>query len=163
MLPILMVFFYGCIELTRYVLIVQKVEKLAYTIADVSSQDDTLTLAELDTLYAAANDILKPFTIGSNGRVLVSSLYRSDTAANAVVNWSRTVGGTLTATSRFGAVGAVPTMPVTFTFDSKENVIAAEVFYRFSPILSSQFFGTTTIYRAAFYRPRLGALTAAPA
>ena len=162
MLPILMVFFYGSVELTRYVWIAQKVEKLAYTMADVASQDEVLTQGELDILYAAANDIMRPFTIGSNGAVMLSSLYRPEGTVNAKVNWSKNVGGTLTATSRFGVKDSIPSMPVIFSFDSKENIIAAEVFYRFSPILTSQFFGTTTLYRAAFYRPRLGALVNEP-
>lgn len=163
LLPVLMTFFYGCVELTRYVLISQKVEKLAYTVADVASQNQTLSLSDLNSLMAATNDIMQPFTMGANGVVIVTSLYRADGAANAVVNWRYTGGGTLSSTSKLGATGATPTMPGTFTFDNKENVIAAEVYYRFTPIVSSQFFGTTTVYRAAFYKPRLGALTAAPA
>ena len=53
-------------------------------------------------------------------------------------------------------------MPSGFTFDERENVIAAEVYYQFSPLVSSQFFGTTTIYRVAYYKPRFGALLTAP-
>lgn len=162
-LPLLMAFFYGCIELTRYVVIAQKAEKLAFTVADVSSQSKTLSLADLNSLMAATSDIMDPFTMGSNGVVLVTSLYRADAAANATVNWRYSGGGTLSGTSKLGALGATPTMPAGFAFDMKENVIAAEVYYRFTPMLTSQFFGTTTIYRAAFYRPRLGALLTAPA
>ena len=162
MLPVLMTFFYGCIELTRYILIAQKVEKFAYTVADVGSQNKTLSIADITGLLEASGEIMKPFSFGNNGRVFITSLYRPDGAANAKVNWRYSSSSTLGVSSKFGAIDAIPTMPGTFTFDNKENVIAAEVYYQFAPILTSQFFGTTTIYRAAFYKPRLGSLTSAP-
>ena len=162
LLPVLLTFFYGCIEITRYVLISQKVEKLAFTVADVASQNKTLTQADLTALMSAANDIMRPYTMGSNGVILLSSLYRADGAQTATVNWTRSGGGTLVTQSRFGVQGAVPTMPAPFTFDNKENVIAAEVFFRFAPLITDQFFGTRTVYRAAFYRPRLGDLVTPP-
>jgi hypothetical protein len=79
------------------------------------------------------------------------------------VSWRYTGGGSLTAASNLGALGTTPSMPAGFTFEERENVIAAEVFYQFSPLISNQFFGTTTIYRVAFYKPRLGALIVPPA
>jgi Flp pilus assembly protein TadG len=162
-LPVLMTLFYATIEVTRYVLIVQKVEKLANSIADVTSQEQTATNAVLTQALAATSDIMSPYTMTTNGTVFISSLYRAPNATNATVNWRYQGGGTFAATSKIGAVGAVPNMPGGFTFDSRENVISAEVFYQFSPLISSQFFGTTTIYRSAFYKPRFGALLTPPA
>ncbi len=161
MLPVLLTFFYGCVELTRYILIAQKVEKFAYTVADVSSQNQTLTLADITALLSASDDVMQPFTFGNSGKVFITSLYRPDGAA-AKVNWRYTSDSTLAVSSTLGAVDAVPVMPGTFAFDNKENVIATEIYYQFTPLLTSQFFGTTTIYRAAFYKPRLGSLTTAP-
>ena len=160
-LPVLMTLFYGVVEITRYILVTQKVEKLAYTVGDSISNSTTVTNAEMDQLLTATNDIMKPFSFTSNGTVMISSLYKA-AGANPVVNWRHQGGGTLTATSALGAVGAAPQMPAGFTFDDRENVIAAEVFYRFSPLISSRFFGTTTIYRRVFYSPRFGSLTATP-
>ena len=162
LLPVLMTMFYGCIEVTRYILIVQKTEKLAHTVADVTAQSKSITIASENQLFDATKDIMDPFATGANSRIMVSSLYRPAGATGATVNWRVSGGGTLSATSVIGAVGATPTMPGGFTFNERENVISAEVFYRFSPLISTRFFGTTTIYRSAFYRPRLGALTATP-
>lgn len=162
LLPMLMVMFYGCIEVTRYILIVQKTEKLAHTVADVTAQSKTITVASQNQLFDATKDIMEPFSTGANSRILVSSLYRTAGQASARVNWRLSGGGTMSVTSELGSVGAIPTMPGGFTFNERENVIAAEVFYQFSPMISNRFFGTTTIYRSAFYKPRLGALTATP-
>lgn len=161
-LPMLMTIFYGCIEVTRYILIVQKTEKLAHTIADVTAQSKTVTIASENQLFEATKDIMQPFGVGANSRILVSSLYRAVGASNASINWRIAGGGTMTVTSQLGNVGATPTMPGGFTFNERENVIASEVFYQFSPLISNQFFGTTTVYRSAFYKPRLGLLTSNP-
>lgn len=161
-LPMLMVMFYGCIEVTRYILIVQKTEKLAHTVADVTAQSKTVTVASENQLFEATKDIMEPFGTGANSRILVSSLYRGVGASSAVINWRLSGGGTMTTTSAIGNVGATPAMPGGFTFSERENVIAAEVFYQFSPLISNRFFGTTTIYRSAFYKPRLGLLTTTP-
>lgn len=162
LLPLLMVMFYGCIEVTRYILIVQKTEKLAHTVADVAAQSKDLTATSLDQLLAATQDIMQPFGTGANSRILISSLYREAGDANARVNWCHRGGGTMAVASAIGVQGAIPVMPGNFTFNERENVIAAEVYYQFSPLLSSQFFGTTTVYRSAFYKPRLGRLTTTP-
>lgn len=161
-LPVLMTLFYGTVEVTRYVLITQKVEKLAHAVADMTAQSATATTATLDQVMAAASDIMNPYTMSSNGRIIISSLYRAAGETDATVSWRYEGGGTLSATSTLGAVGATPVMPTAFTFEERENVIAGEVYYEFSPLISSQFFGTTTIYRIAFYKPRLGALVTAP-
>lgn len=162
-LPVMMTLFYGTIEVMRYILITQKVEKLAHSIADVTSQEQNASIAVMDQALAATSDIMSPFTMTTNGTVFITSLYRAPNTAQATVNWPYQGGGSLPETSRLGAQGTVPTVPGGFTFDERENVIAVEVFYRFSPLISSQFFGTTTIYRSAFYKPRLGALLTPPA
>lgn len=161
-LPLLLVLFYGSIEITRYVLIVQKVEKLANTIADVTTQSATASIASLDQTMSAGSEIMSPFSLSTNGKIIVTSLYRAAGASNATVNWRHEGGGTLNVTSQLGNVGQPPVVPGGFTFSDKENVIAAEIYFQFSPLITTQFFGTTTIYRSAFYKPRLGALTSPP-
>jgi Flp pilus assembly protein TadG len=162
LVPILITLFFGAVEVTRFILVSQKVEKLAHTVADVTAQSKTLSNAQLDQLLEATENIMEPFTTGANSRVLITSLYRASGTDFATVRWRYAGGGALSATSEFGTVGSVPTMPVAFTFNERENVIAAEVFYRFSPLVSSDFFGTVTIRRTAFYKPRLGLLTTPP-
>ena len=162
LLPMLMTLFYGCIETTRYILVTQKAEKLAHTVANVTAGSTTVTLTSLSQLMQATNDIMSPFDFADTGAVIITSLYRAAGANGPTVNWQYTGGGNLIASSSFGAVGASPILPTNFTFDERENVIAAEVFYQYSPLISSQFFGTTTIYRRAYYKPRFGLLTTAP-
>lgn len=162
-LPVLMLMFYGCIEITRFILITQKVEKLAHTVADATAQSKAVSNAALAQLLEATTNIMEPFDNGAQNRTLISSLYRppgSSSVAN--VNWRYAGGGSLAATSRLGEVGTVPVMPAGFTFNERENVIAAEVFYQFTPLIAPDLVGETVVYRVAFYKPRMGLLTTAP-
>lgn len=160
-LPVLLTLVYGVIETTRYILITQKVEKLAHTLADLTAQSETVTTASLNQTIEASSHIMQPYSMGTNSRIIISSLYRAPATASANVNWCYRGAGSLTVVSNIGALGTTPNMPGGFTFVERENVIAAEVFYRFAPLISTQFFSGQTIYRAAFYKPRLGQLTTA--
>ena len=163
-LPVLMTLFYGTIEVTRYILITQKVEKLSHSVADMAAQSQVASRSSLDQVLAAAADVMTPYAFNTNGHIIISSLYReAGTSTTARINWRYGGGGTLPATSALGSVGEKPSMPTAFTFEERENVIAGEVYYRFSPLISNRFFGTTTVYRVAFYKPRFGALLTAPA
>src|SRR5688572_17391883 len=50
LVPILITLFFGAVEVTRFILVSQKVEKLAHTVADVTAQSKTLSTAQLDQL-----------------------------------------------------------------------------------------------------------------
>ncbi|MFM9890926.1 MAG: TadE/TadG family type IV pilus assembly protein [Rickettsiales bacterium] len=169
-LPVLMTLLYGAIEITRYILITQKVEKLSHTIADVTGQSDKkVTLVQLGQMMAATSDIMNPYEMGPNGRTFISSVYRKPGDTNASIVWqyprtgtSDSGGGTLAVGSTIGTKGQVPVLPSGFSVDERENVIVAEVYYQFSPLLTNRWFGTTTIYRSTYYKPRFGALLDEP-
>ena len=161
-LPVLMTLFYGTVEITRYILITQKVEKLAHSVADMTAQEQVASKATLDQVMAAAGNIMEPYDLTNNGIIFITDMYLAPGTTTPKVIWRYQGGGTFTATSQLGAVGATATVPG-FTFDDRENLVAAEVYYQFSPLISSQFFGTKTVYRTAYYKPRLGALLTPPA
>jgi Flp pilus assembly protein TadG len=160
-LPVLMTLFYGTVEITRYILITQKVEKLAHSVADMTAQEQVASKVALDQVMAAASDIMEPFDM-TNGTIFITAMYLAPGTTTPKVTWRYQGGGAYSATSQMGTVGGTATVPAGFTFDDRENLIAAEVYYQFSPLISSQFFGTTTVYRSAYYKPRLGALLTPP-
>lgn len=161
--PILMLLLLGSLEGSRFLIINQKQEKIAFTVADVVAQSTDLTTTGIDQLLAATQDMMDPFTFGANGMVLITSVTKN-TGQNPVVNWRYSGGGQLTGvTSAFGSVGAAAVLPAGFTLNDRDNIIIAEVFYRFAPIYSSQLFGQRTLYKMAIYKPRLGELTRPPA
>ena len=134
-LPMLMLLMLGGAELSRYVSTHLKLEKISYTIADVTSQEDSATIAGLDQTLLAASTIMEPFEFPPNGVVFITSVARTGSGA-ATVMWQYSGGGTLEQESNIGNVGEVASLPGNFTLNASENVIISEVFYLYQPLIS---------------------------
>jgi Flp pilus assembly protein TadG len=162
-LPFLMVTMLGAIEVSRYVIIHQKLEKVAYTIADVVSQSDTITTAQLNQAVQAAATIMQPYEFSPNGIVFISSVYKNGTNA-PTVRWQYNGGGVLSRTSQVGVLNAAASMPNGLTLNASDNVIISEVFFRYEPFLTGGIFADDEeLYKVTIFKPRLGALTTPPA
>jgi hypothetical protein len=95
-----------------------------------------------------------------NGYVVLTSVLRTAGAAPTVA-W-QCKGGALTSTSHIGAVSETATLPGKLVLDATDNVVIAEVFYKYTPIFNQVATLDTSIYKTAVFRPRLGSLTSAP-
>lgn len=164
LLPILMVLLIGSVEVTFKIWSTQKAEKLAVTLSDVVAQSTAVTSSDLTKLTGAVNKIMDPFPFGSNGKVIISSIYWEQGDEGAKVNWQCPYppSGGYTAASRFGAEGDDADLPAGFTLKEKDNVIVAEVFYEYEPIAPGLLFEKGDVYRRAVFKPRLGLLTTDP-
>jgi hypothetical protein len=161
--PILLSLFLGSIDILRAMLFHQKVEKIAYAMADLTTQQDQLTRAMMDDYYEAPGKIMEPFTFGSSGLVIITSVYRDvGDPVSGKVRWRDSGGGTLVRTSRIGAVGANAVLPGGLTLNERDNVLIAEVFYGFDQLFPVDFMDIEDIYKAAIYKPRLGSQLSAP-
>jgi Flp pilus assembly protein TadG len=152
-LPVLVTMFFGCFELARYGLANLKVDRVAGSTGDLVAQLDVVTTGQLTDLYNSGRDIMEPFDLQGEGRVIISSVHRPTNAA-ATVAWQSNDGGALAEASRIGTTGNAATLPPGFTLAVGADIIVAEAFYRYTPTLASDWFGTTTFYRVHFYRPR---------
>jgi hypothetical protein len=155
-LPLLLLLFLGAVEVTRYIIIAQKVEKATTTVSDVVAQSSTIGAAELDKLMQAVKQVMRPYVFNTNGYVILSSVTKSGNNP-PVVSWQYTGGGTWVHSSQVGVQGS-PALWVPFALSDKENIIIAEVYYDFKPILANSVIPSKTIYKTAVFRPRLGAL-----
>lgn len=152
----------GGFELARLVLVNQKVEKVAYISADVVAQSTALTTAQMNQYLMAAAQVMQPFEFDDEGLVIITSVERQP-GDTQKVRWRSTGGGTLVATSHIGAVGATATLPGNLALNERDNVIVAEVFYRYNPMFAANgLYEQTDIYKTAVFKPRLGSLTTAP-
>ena len=158
-LPLIMGMLLGGVEVTRYILIVQKVEKVSTTVSDIVAQQSTIGTTQLNQLIVAAGQVMKPYTFGNNAYVIISSVYQTGTNP-PVVKWQYTGGGTWVHSSHVGFTGSTATLPTGFTLTDKENVIIAEVFYIYQPIFGSQILHESSLYKYAIFKPRLGDLSA---
>jgi hypothetical protein len=138
------------------VLLHQKLDRLGVAASDLVSQGETITNAQLADIFSATGLIAEPFTIGADGVVIVSSIYR--TGGVTTIRWQRNGTGSLSATSRLGAEGAPPAFPTGFVLKDGESVIFAEVFYQFRPMFAPDLVPASTLYHRAIFRPRRGTL-----
>lgn len=166
LLPFLLVLFIGCLEVTFKIWSTQKAEKLAVTLADVIAQSQEVTVADLQSLVSSIDKIMEPFPFGNDGVVFISSVYLPQAEEDAepgdpVVNWQYKKG-TFSATSQIGVENSTATLPNGFDLNERDNVIVAEVFYKYTPIAPGVMFDEDIVYRRAFFKPRLGALTDKP-
>ena len=159
-MPILVLILTGGFEVTRFVLLHQKLDRAASSMGDLISQAPSLTESQITQIFGAMQYVLSPFDNSANQLVVVTSIGRNGNNPPHI-NWQRTGAGTLNVdltTAGIGTGTQTPNLPAGFTVDAGDTVIVAEVFYNYAPFL---FPGTTfasTFYHRSFSRPRLAPL-----
>src|ERR1035437_4272188 len=74
-LPLLILLFYGAVELSRYVLVVQKTEKTINTITDVLAESGgNVSGATVSEYLNAASMLMSPYGFTTNGVVILSGV-----------------------------------------------------------------------------------------
>jgi Flp pilus assembly protein TadG len=164
-MPVLVLLLLGGVEVSRFALLNQKMDRLATAIGDLVAQAETLSEGELNNLFLAAGHVAVPFDVAANGKVIVSSISIPPPLPNqspgpAKITWQRATGGAVTS-SQIGVEGAslTPPLPGGLTITLNQTIIATEVYYDFRPMLIGALVPAQRIYHRAFFRPRIGALT----
>jgi Flp pilus assembly protein TadG len=156
-LPVLVLLLLGGVEIGRYVLLQQKLSRLAANASDLTSRAETLTTKDLDQVMEAAQHIVRPFDLDVGGVVVISSVGRDGTQGPRV-NWQRSGPGAAVATSAIGQAGQTARLPQGFVLREDQDVIVAEVFYSYTPFFFGQVTEPQEIYHLAVQRPRFGSL-----
>ncbi len=154
--PVMFALMVAGVEVTRYVLLNQKVERTSATMADLVAQSEVLSEASLINLVGAARHVMTPYPVETDGRIVISSL-TNPTGAAPRVAWQRGFGGG-SGGSHFGIQGGAAQLPDDFVVRSDENVIAVEVFYDYAPVLATNVLGAGQVYNFALFRPRFASL-----
>lgn len=147
-----------------YCLIVnERVDRIAYTVTNIVTQQQSVTTAGLNNIALAAGELMQPFPFGANGVVIVTSIFKP-VGQPPAITWQYTGGGSLGRTSRIGLPGNPSlAMPNGLTLNDNENVIVSEVYYVFTPMFGDAgILSPGDVYRAAIYKPRLSQLTTPP-
>lgn len=156
-LPALVILALSGVEITRYVLLNQKMERASATMADLVSQAETLSEADLVSLFNATGFVVEPFDLAADGRIIISSISKTGSAA-ARVNWQRGFGSG-SGSSAFGVEGGGATLPTGFVVRDGESIVVGEAFFDFTPMFTGGVLGNTTVYNSSVLRPRFGTLT----
>jgi Flp pilus assembly protein TadG len=151
-MPFLIMLMLGGVELGRYVLLHQKLDRTAMTVADLVARVTNVTPADLNTIFTATGLVMTPFSMGSQGAVVVSSVIEK--SGSPFVKWQRSGGGTLTVTSDIGVQGANATLSDSALVDASDGIVVGETYYDYSPWFID-LIPSTRLHHIAIYRPRL--------
>lgn len=159
MIPMILTMFMGVVEISNYIMVNDRTEKVAHSIADYVAQEETITTAQLNTIMDSAAEIMSPFEFGDRGHVIITSVHRN-AGEEPKVAWQYEGGGTLhNMESKFGSTGNLSPLPSGFTLNERDTVIIAEVYYQPRALVTEMFSPSNeTMYKYAFYKPRLGTL-----
>jgi Flp pilus assembly protein TadG len=155
--PVLLLLMLGSAEMARFVILHQKLDRVATTISDLVSRAETITESQIADIFTAADQVAEPFDLANLGVVIVSSVTNAD-GSGATIAWQRSGAGSYSAVSELGVEGDEPNLPPGFVVREGETAIIAEVFYDFTPFLSELIVEPQEIHRSAHHRPRLGTL-----
>lgn len=154
-LPILATFILGGIETTRFILLHQKMALTAASIADLATRDDALSRADVEGLLLAAQQVLRPFPVGEDSVVIISSVTGRATPP-ARLNWQHRGAGTLEAAGTVRRADGYADLPSGLVLPAGETAIVAEVYYRYTPAVLESLTSGEAQHHAAVFRPRRG-------
>lgn len=159
--PVIGLLLLGGFDLARFVSIRSNVDKVGFSVADVTSQYKDLTASTMSQVFRITGSSMTGYVSGTNGVTVLTSVYL-DSKNAPKVRWQcySSTGGTWT--SKVGAEGATANVDKTLLADVNDNLMIAEVFYKFTPVFKWFFTNSFDIYTTSIYRPRLGTLTTKP-
>ena len=158
--PLLLFLFLGSAETGLLIRAHFQAAQMASTVADVIARYKAVTSADIVGIFAVSSEVMGASDFDRNGTVVLSSVV-TDEDGRATVSWQCS-SGQLGSTSLVGTVGQAASLPGGLVMDDSDNVIVAEVFYRYTPLLDWTAPKVTLAYKTALFRPRLGDLTTAP-
>ena len=146
--------FMGGIEVARYALLTQKLDRTAMTLGDLLSRNETLTLAEINNIINSIPHIMEPFDFASNGGVVLSAIQRSQ-GSDPTVAWQVINSDQLTINSQIGALGDEAILPSNLVLNDNENLFVAEVYFNFQTMLAHDLIAVGKLYNRGIFRARL--------
>jgi Flp pilus assembly protein TadG len=146
--PIMLVMFFGTVELSSGVAVDRKVTLMARTLSDLTSQSPYVMDSDLTNFFAASNAIMTPYS-STPAKATISELYVDPTSLLVYVQWSvgsvpRAAGSTIVIPSALAAGGAW--------------LIFSEVSYLYTPAVGYVMSKAgVTLSDTAYTRPRQSA------
>lgn len=160
-LPILVLLSAGTIEYSRLLLLSQKLQSAAFNLADLTARDKELTGEGMTNIFLAIDQVVRPFDFSDSGRAIVTSI-GADEDDDPIINWQCDGAGMFAAGSLIGSGdGEEAAVPGGIGLREGETLIAAEIFYDFTPLFGIGL-PRQTLRRIAIFKPRLGELSTSP-
>jgi Flp pilus assembly protein TadG len=142
--PVMLILFFGTDEFASGIAVDRKVTLMARTLSDLTSQNISVTDAQLTNFFNASSGIMTPYS-ATPVRSTITELYVDPSTLAARVQWSK---GSAPRTA--GTTVAIPTaLQVGGTY-----LIYSEVSYAFVPTVGYVLKNSITLSDFTFTRPR---------
>jgi len=165
LLPVLVIIFYGLIEVSRLIQMHQKVGNAAHAITDLINQNFNISNALINEYASTLPAMVSPFDSDGVG-MTVTAVQVPLTGTEPTTVWQRE-SGVVRASRVSAGQGAVPKLP-SLALVPGDQVIAVEVFLDYRPILDNDIvkgiLGVPAdgVYKVSVARPRFGAFNLPP-
>lgn len=146
--PVMLVLFFGAVELGSALIADRKAASVAATVADLVAQGKTINDAQMADVFTAANAILAPFD-PTKVTVVVSSIYFDPATTQTKVRWSKALN-----TSPLSA-GDIITLPTGLLTSSTTSIIMSKSTYFYQSDFGQFLISGVTMNDTFYDRPRL--------
>jgi Flp pilus assembly protein TadG len=168
LLPVMITLFFGVVETTLALVCRADISQMAATAADLISQVNTATSADLTNVYAAAGTVLYPYySGGATGKptIRITSVVYDSTSATPTtsgkVAWTCTQNGTGTLTPASRSLNSTVTFSQPLMV-ANGSVIVAEVAYNYASPTTQTIVGSINMTNNFYTKPRRIAQIASP-
>ena len=153
----------GGIEIASYVLLHNKLSRVAATTADLTTRTPQVTEADLQQILNASATIALPYSVDLDGAVVISSI-TADADTSASRQSSSTGSGPSMAPpcpsrAKWDQRAGPPICQRGFDLRPTQNIIVVEVFFDYEPMLFGRVTDVQQIYHRSIVFPRAGALS----
>lgn len=164
--PFMLLLYVGGIELANGMAINFKVSATAHAVADMVTQNTSLSTAQMQNILTGATAIMAPYPVTGGGNSLLSvtvSEISSDANGNLTLQWSQSYNGTSFGTGRTSLTGLTVPTSLNGTVGNANNpnnqndqvsFILSEVSYAYTPNLGYTISGTVNLHDTDWLFPR---------
>lgn len=145
--PLLIALYFGCVELTDGIAADRKVTLTAGTLANLTSQTQTITTDGMTNILNASAAVIKPYSVGNLAATI--TCLKIDGSGVAKVKWSATLNGTARAD------GATVTLPSADLAVPNTYLLWSEVSYNYTPVVGYTITGSLSLSDQMFMSPRI--------
>jgi len=160
--PIALILLLAGFETFRLMMAHRKANTTVMSVGNLISQNKTLTIANVQNIFDAVENIMKPLELDTDGQIFVS--YVIGTPGGNTINLQCTATANVGLASKIGAAGNpadLTRIPGNFTISDTEIVIVSEVYYRYEPMIINlsawlhiNMFAPHDVYHVAVQKPR---------
>ena len=122
--PIMLVMFFGTVEMSNGVAVYRKVTLMAHTLSDLTSQSVTVQASDLTNFFAASTGIMTPYSTTTLSQTITELWVNPSQQAR--VQWSSGAGALAA-----GTVVSIPSQLAT----ANTYVIYSQVSYHYTPVV----------------------------